>query len=73
LDNFNRAFHGFREAKFAYGGSVFRLEPIFTTAPAASKNDAQFKKWSKSIQNNHRASCIDHIFASNIAPVSKIC
>ena len=29
--------------KFAYGGLVFKLEPIFATAPAASKNDACFK------------------------------
>jgi len=31
-----RVFHGFGQAKFPYGGSVFRLEPIYTTAPAAS-------------------------------------
>ena len=29
--------------KLAYGGLVFKLEPIFATAPAASKNDACFK------------------------------
>ena len=32
------AFHRFRQAKIAY-----RVEPIFATAPAASKNDAHFK------------------------------
>jgi len=33
------------QAKFAHGGSIIgaRLKPIFNTAPAASKNDAQFK------------------------------
>jgi len=35
-----RAIHGFWQAKWWFG---FRLEPIFTTAPAASKNNAQFK------------------------------
>jgi len=38
------AFHGFGQAKFAYGGWLgFRLKPIYTTAPAAFKNDSQFK------------------------------
>ncbi len=37
-------FHGFGQAKFSDVGSVFRLKPIFNTAPAASKNDAQFKR-----------------------------
>jgi len=36
-----RAFHRLGQAKVFDGG--FRLEPIFNTAPAASKNDAQFK------------------------------
>jgi len=31
----NWAFHGFGQAKFAYGD--FRLKPIYTTAPAAFK------------------------------------
>jgi len=35
-----RVFHGFGQAKFPFG---LRLEPIFNTAPAASKNNAQFK------------------------------
>jgi len=34
-----RAFHRFGQAKFAYGGLVFGLEPIYSSAPAASKND----------------------------------
>ena len=37
-----RAFHRFGQAKFAHGGKVLG-EPIFTTAPAASKNNARFK------------------------------
>jgi len=37
------AFHGFGQAKFHNGGSVFKLEPIFNTSPDASKNEAQFK------------------------------
>jgi hypothetical protein len=36
--------HQLRQAKFAYGGSVdFKLEPIFASASAASKNGARFK------------------------------
>jgi hypothetical protein len=32
------------QAKFAYGGAIdFKLEPIFATASAASKNRARFK------------------------------
>jgi hypothetical protein len=38
-----RAFHGFGQTKFANGGFDFRLKQIYTTAPAAFKNDAQFK------------------------------
>jgi len=38
-----RVFHGFGQAKFPDGGLVFRLEPIFNTAPAASKNTVPFK------------------------------
>jgi len=34
-------FHGFGQAKFA---DDFRLKQIYTTAPAASESDAQFKK-----------------------------
>jgi hypothetical protein len=38
-----RAFHG------------FRLEPIFITAPAASKNDAQFKSGQNQLKNKQFA------------------
>jgi len=37
-------FHGFGQAKFSDGGSALWLKPIFNTAPAASKNDAPFKR-----------------------------
>jgi hypothetical protein len=38
-------FHRFRPAKFTYGvwWFDFKLEPIFDTFPAASKNEACFK------------------------------
>jgi hypothetical protein len=36
-------FQGFSKAKSANGGFDFKLEPIFDTAPAASKNKARFK------------------------------
>ncbi len=36
-------FQGLSKAKSAYGGFDFKLEPIFDTAPAASKNKARFK------------------------------
>jgi len=40
-----RAFHGFGLAKFPDGGSALgSSKPIFNTAPAASKNDARFKR-----------------------------
>jgi hypothetical protein len=36
-------FHRFRQAKFADGGSILELEPIFATASAAPNNGACFK------------------------------
>jgi len=33
----------------------FRLEPIYTTATAASKNDAPFKSGQNRLKNNHHA------------------
>ncbi len=47
--NYHRACFRFGQAKLGYSGLV-GLEPIFATAPAASKNDAHFKsgqKWLK--------------------------
>jgi hypothetical protein len=38
-----RAFDRFGQSKFAYGGSILGLSPFFTTAQAASKNNAWFK------------------------------
>jgi len=32
------------------------LEPIFTSTPAASKNEARFKSGQKQLKNNHLAS-----------------
>ena len=49
-----RAFHRFGRAKFAYCFD-FKLEPIYTTAPAASKNDAQFKSGQNQLKSNHFA------------------
>ena len=37
---FYSVFQGFRQAKSANGGSIFKLKPNFDTAPAASKNEA---------------------------------
>ncbi len=42
----------FGQAKFAYGGSDFKLEPIFATASAASKNGARFKSGQSWLENN---------------------
>jgi len=53
-----REFHRFWKAKFPDGGLIFRLEPIFNTAPAASKNTAQFKSGQNWPKNNHLASLI---------------
>jgi hypothetical protein len=36
----------------------FNLDPIYTTASAASKNDARFKSGQNGHQNNHPASLI---------------
>ncbi len=38
--------------EFAYN---FRLEPIFATAQAASKNDSCFKSGPKELKNDHLA------------------
>jgi len=44
FQNCYRTFHRFGQAKFPDGGSVLGTSQIFSTAPAASKNDAQFKR-----------------------------
>jgi hypothetical protein len=46
-------FQGFSKAKSANGGSIFKLELIFDTAPAASKNKARFKSGQSRLKNNH--------------------
>ncbi len=48
---------GFLQVKFACG-SDFKLEPIFASAPVASRNDACFKNGPNFILNNHLASLI---------------
>ena len=48
-------FQGFRQAKSAKGRFDFKLEPIFDTAPAASKNEACFKSGQCRLKNNHLA------------------
>jgi len=42
-EKFYRAFHGFGQAKFPDGGLALH-EPIFNTAPVASKKDVCFKR-----------------------------
>jgi len=49
-----RAFHGFGQAQFCLWWFDFSLEPIYTGASAASKNDAWFKRG----QNNQLPSLI---------------
>ncbi len=46
-----RSFHRFGQAKFPDGGLVLGSSQIFSTAPAASKKDAQFKKGQKPLEN----------------------
>jgi len=54
-----RVFHRFGQAKFPDGGSIIcKLEPIFNTAPAASKNAARFKSGRNQPKNNHLTSFI---------------
>jgi hypothetical protein len=36
-------FQRFGKAKFDYGDSILNLEPIFATAPAATKNNACYQ------------------------------
>jgi hypothetical protein len=43
FSDFYSVFQGFSKAKSDNGGSIFKLKPIFDTAPAASKNKARFK------------------------------
>jgi len=51
-----RAFHRFGNDKFPNGGSVLGLiEPIITTAAAASKNDTRFKSGQNRLENYHLA------------------
>ncbi len=51
-------FHQFRLGKFAYGGSIFKIKPIFTTALLASKNDAWYKSGQNLLEKNHLTTLI---------------
>ena len=48
------------QAKIRNGGSALGspLEPIFVTAPAASKNEACFRSGQKQLENSHLASLV---------------
>ncbi len=47
-------FHGYGQAKYAYGGSVLGSSQLI----AASKNNAQFKSGQNGHKNNHLATLI---------------
>ncbi len=49
---FYGVFQGFRQAKWWFD---FKLEPIFDTAPTASKNKARFKSGQSRLKNNYLA------------------
>ncbi len=55
-----RAISGFGQGRFArlVWWFDFRPEPIYTSAPVASKNDAWFKSGQKQLKNNHLISLI---------------
>jgi len=48
LDKFD-----FSNIKFAYCDIAFRLEPIFSTAPASSRYGTCFRSGQKGLKNNH--------------------
>jgi len=52
----NRLWFNFGQAKFGWSGSM--LEPIYTTAPAASKNDTRLKGGQNLRKDNHLTSLI---------------
>jgi hypothetical protein len=49
-------FHQFRQAKFGYGGSIFK--PIFAIDPEAFKNDDCYKSGQNCLGENHLATRI---------------
>jgi hypothetical protein len=51
-------FHRFRQGKFANGGLIFKLKPIFVAAQDAAKNDACYKSGQNLLKNNHLATLI---------------
>jgi len=48
--------HKLGQTKLGFGGLVFRLRPLSTTAPAASKNMAHINSGQKQLENNSFAS-----------------
>jgi len=60
MKNTYRAFHGIGHAKLPDGGSVLHSSQfsILPRAPAASKDNAQFKSDQNRPKNNHLASLI---------------
>ncbi len=56
---YNWVYHGFRQAKFAYGVSILGSSQFtLHTTPAASKNNAWFKSGQNQLINNQLASLI---------------
>jgi hypothetical protein len=45
-------FHQLKQAKFANGGSIFSSSQFSISAPATSKNEAQFKSGHYQPKNN---------------------
>ena len=56
LDTY-RAFHRFRQAKFAYGGSVLSLNQLLPLLHLPQKMTS-LQKWSTRLKKNHLASLI---------------
>ncbi len=57
LSTYN-VFHQFRQAKFAYGGSILSLKQFFAIAPAVLKNGARYISSQNWLKNNHISTII---------------
>jgi hypothetical protein len=55
LELYYSVFHQFRKAKFGNLAFDFKLETIFATALAASKNEARVKRGQNWLENNQLA------------------
>ncbi len=51
-------FHQFRQAKFAYGGSILSSSQFFVSAEGASKNDTRYEIGQNWLKNNHHPTLI---------------